>query len=143
MKRHEQREQVFRLLFREEFHSLEEMPQQVKLYFEDTELAIGEKDADSIRKRLEAVESKIPELDQMINDNTEGWDTSRMGKVELAVLRLACFEIRFDEDVPDSVAIDEAVELAKVYGQETSGGFVNGVLAKVVKAFASDSEPQS
>ena len=55
-----------------------------------------------------------------------------MGKVELAVLRLAVYEILFDEDIPGKVAIDEAVELAKKYGQDSSGSFVNGVLAKVI-----------
>ena len=56
-----------------------------------------------------------------------------MGKVELAVLRLAIYEIRFDEDIPAGVAIDEAVEIAKMYGQDNSGGFVNAILAKIVK----------
>ena len=56
-----------------------------------------------------------------------------MGKVELALLRLAVYEIVFDEDIPDGVAINEAVELAKKYGQENSGAFVNAVLAKFVK----------
>ena len=57
-----------------------------------------------------------------------------MGKVELTVLRLAVFELRFDDDIPEKVAIDEAVEIAKKYGQENSGGFVNAILAKIVKA---------
>ena len=56
-----------------------------------------------------------------------------MGKVELTVLRLAVYEMRFDEDIPEGVAIDEAVEIAKEYGQESSGGFVNAILAKIVK----------
>ena len=56
-----------------------------------------------------------------------------MGKVELAVLRLAVYELRFDEDIPAGVAIDEAVELAKQYGQDNAGGFVNAILAKIAK----------
>ena len=56
-----------------------------------------------------------------------------MGKVELAVLRLAVFELRYDDDIPAGVAIDEAVEIAKKYGQENAGGFVNAILAKIVK----------
>ena len=53
-----------------------------------------------------------------------------MSKVDLTILRLAVYEIRFDEDVPTGVAINEAVEIAKKYGQEESSGFINGVLAK-------------
>lgn len=70
----------------------------------------------------------------MLNEKAEGWNTGRMGKVELTLLRLGIYEILFDETVPAGVAINEAVELAKKYGQETSGGFVNAILAKFVKA---------
>lgn len=133
MGRHEQREQVFKLLFRVEFNSPEEMPEQIKLFMEDNEEVIYQKDADYIEKRFAQIQEKLPEIDKLLNENTEGWDTTRMGKVELTVLRLAAFEIVFDEEIPGSVAINEAVEIAKKYGQENSGGFVNAVLAKIVK----------
>lgn len=139
MGRHEQREQVFRLLFREEFHPIEDMPEQVRLYLEDAENALGEKDAAYIGGRLEKIQECIPELDKLIDKNTEGWDTKRMGKVELTVLRLACYEIMYDEDIPDSVAINEAVELAKIYGQQNSGSFVNGILGKIARSDERDS----
>lgn len=133
MGRHEQREQVFRLLFQVNFHEAGDMPRQMRLFLEDNEEIGSQKDADLIEARCEAVREKIPEIDKLIDDNTVGWDTSRMGKVELTVLRLAVYEIRFDEDIPAGVAIDEAVEIAKKYGQENSGGFVNAILAKIVK----------
>lgn len=133
MGRREQREQIFKLLFRVEFNSPEEMPEQVKLFLEDTETVVYEKDAVYISGKFEKIQEKLPEIDGVINANTEGWDTTRMGKVELTVLRLAVYELRFDEDIPDSVAINEAVELAKTYGQENSGGFVNAILGKIVK----------
>lgn len=133
MGRHELREQVFTLLFRVEFHDAEEMPRQMRLYLEGNEEIDSQKDSDYIEARCQAVQEKIPEIDKLIDDNTEGWDTTRMGKVELTVLRLAVYEIRFDEDIPDKVAIDEAVEIAKKFGQENSGSFVNAILAKIVK----------
>lgn len=134
MGRHEQREQLFKLLFRVEFHPLQDMQEQTKLFFEDEErMAVG-KEASSITEKYLKIEEKLPELDRIINEKAEGWDTSRMGRVELTVLRLASYEILFDETVPAGVAIDEAVELAKQYGQDASGGFVNAVLAKYVKA---------
>ncbi len=133
MGRHEQREQVFKLLFRVEFINPEDMPEQIRLFTEDNEEVVHQKDADYIEARFAKIQERIPEIDKLINDNTDGWDTARMGKIELTVLRLAVYEIVFDEDIPDSVAINEAVEIAKKYGQENSGGFVNAILAKIVK----------
>lgn len=69
----------------------------------------------------------------MINQRAKGWTTQRMAKVDLTILRLAVYEIVFDDDVPTGVAINEAVELAKRFGQEESSGFINGVLAKFAK----------
>lgn len=133
MGRHEQREQVFMLLFRMEFHDPGDMPRQTKLFLENNEAVAREKDAVYIEEREKEVRGKKTEIDRIINENTEGWDTTRMGKVELAVLRLAVYEMLFDDDIPAGVAIDEAVEIAKKYGQENSGGFVNAILAKIVK----------
>lgn len=68
----------------------------------------------------------------MVNQVAQGWKTSRMGKADLAIIRLAVYEMKFEEDVPEGVAINEAVELAKSYGTDDSPSFVNGVLAKLV-----------
>ncbi|MBR6626607.1 MAG: transcription antitermination factor NusB [Lachnospiraceae bacterium] len=133
MGKREQREQVFMLLFRVEFNSPEDMPEQVRLFFEDSENTILYKDADFITARYEQITARLTELDEQIDSKMEGWDVSRIGKVELTALRIAAYEILFDEEIPDSVAINEAVELAKKYGQESSGGFVNAILAKFVK----------
>jgi N utilization substance protein B len=133
MGRHELREQIFKLLFRVEFNSIEEMPEQVKLFFDDGETEFSQKDTVYIQGKYEKIMEKIPEIDKIINDNTEHWNTTRMGKVELTILRLATYEALFDDDIPTGVAIDEAVELAKVYGQENAGGFVNAILSKIVK----------
>lgn len=134
MGRHEQREQIFRLLFQVEFHAPEDMPRQMRLFVEDSQEIRTQQEADLIEARCQAVREKISEIDKLIDDNTEGWKTNRMGKVELAVLRLAVYEICYDDDIPASVAIDEAVEIAKAYGQENAGGFVNAILGKIVKS---------
>ncbi len=134
MGRREQREQIFKLLFRVEFNRIEEMPEQCRLFFEDDEISFTEKDMAYIQEKLDKILADLPQIDQMITETAEGWTIGRMGKVELAIIRLAVYEIRFDETVPESVAINEAVELAKKFGQEESAGFVNGVLARFVKA---------
>jgi len=132
MGRHEQREQLFKLLFRVEFNSPEDMPEQIKLFFQDEEKEYTQKAVDAISEKYEKIQEKLPDIDKLLDEKVEGWNTSRMGKVELTVLRIAVYEIVFDDDVPVTVAINEAIEIAKVYGQETSGGFVNAVLAKFV-----------
>ena len=133
MGRHEQREQLFMLLFRVEFNSLEDMPEQVKLFFEDEERSEAGEFAAAITDKYLKIMEKLPELDALLNEKTEKWNTKRIGKVELTVLRLALYELMFDEEIPEGVAIDEAVTIAKKYGQDSSGAFVNGVLAKFVK----------
>ena len=129
MSRRELREQIFMLLFRVEFNSPEDMAEQEELFFEQEDAAQGE-DADYISDKFNKISERITELDGLLNQKAEGWNTARMGKVDLTILRLAVYEIRYDDSVPTGVAINEAVELAKKFGQEASAGFVNGILAK-------------
>ena len=129
MSRRELREQIFKLLFRVEFNSMEDMSEQERLFFEDEEAAAG-RDAEYISDKYHRIQQKLPEIDAQLNEKTEGWDTGRMSKVDLTILRLAVYEINYDDSVPTGVAINEAVELAKKFGQDASSGFVNGILAK-------------
>jgi N utilization substance protein B len=130
MKRTELREQIFQLLFRVEFNTMEEMSEQEELFTTTGDIEFSKSDADQIRDKFEKIAEKLPEIDEAINKETTGWDTSRMAKVDLTIIRLAVYEIRYDESVPTGVAINEAVELAKKFGQDGSPAFVNGVLAK-------------
>ncbi|MCD8038055.1 MAG: transcription antitermination factor NusB [Lachnospiraceae bacterium] len=132
MSRRELREQIFKFLFRVEFNDRDEMPQQERWFFEDDELKAGENDAEYISGKSGRILERLDEIDAMINKQAKGWTTERMGKVDVTILRLAVYEIVFDDDVPAGVAINEAVELAKKFGQEASPGFINGVLAKFV-----------
>ena len=133
MGRHELREQVFKLLFRAEFYNAEDLPEQISLFLADEENGISEKNALYIGERFKKIYSDLDRIDAIINGHMEKWDTGRIGTVELTVLRLAVFEMLFDEEIPDAVAINEAVEIAKTYGQDNSGGFVNAVLSKIEK----------
>ncbi len=129
MGRRELREQIFKLLFRIEFNAREDMPEQEKLFFEDENTADEESER-YILKKYEDIVSRLDIIDEMINKETKGWATSRMGKVDLTLIRLAVYEIKYDDEIPTGVAINEAVELAKKFGQDNSPGFINGVLAK-------------
>ena len=136
MSRRELREQIFKFIFRVEFNDAEEMQEQEQFFFDNfalEEQEIKEADAAYISEKSRKIIGKLDEIDEMINKQAKGWTTQRMGKVDLTILRLAVYEIVFDDDVPTGVAINEAVELAKKFGQEESSGFVNGVLAKFAK----------
>lgn len=130
MNRRELRESIFQLLFMTEFNPSEEMGEQKELYLDGIE-NLQEKDQAYIQDKFEKIRDKIPEIDEILNQASKGWKTSRMGKVDLTILRLASYEVLFDEDVPAKVAINEAVELAKKFGGDDSPSFINGVLGKV------------
>ncbi len=131
MKRSELREHIFRIIFTLEFRDEDEMPQQIQLYFDQLEDAGGE-DLAYIREKAQRIAEKKTEIDALLNAHTKGWKTGRMNKVDLTILRLAVYEMKWDDDVPERVAIDEAVELAKKYSGESGPSFVNGVLANLV-----------
>ena len=133
MKRREQREQIFALLFRVEFNTPEEMDGQVSMYVDEMKEAepLSEKDEDYIVGKYKKIADRITEIDGILNEASRTWKTSRMSRVDLTVLRLTVYEMKFDEDIPEKVAINEAVELAKKYGGDESPAFVNGVLAHV------------
>ncbi len=131
MTRRELRENVFKMLFRVEFHEEGEMTEQLDLLEEEVE-NVKEEDLAYMNRKCSDIIAKLPEIDEAINGATTGWKTTRMGKVDLSIIRLAVYEIKYEEDIPNKVSINEAVELAKQYGTDDSASFVNGVLAKFV-----------
>ncbi|SFT33201.1 NusB antitermination factor [Lachnospiraceae bacterium XBD2001] len=130
MTRREIREETFKLVFQKEFYNAEELPEQMTLFLGENPEATDE-EKEQMDARVKAIIEKLPEIDAIIDGVAEGWKTNRMGKVELAIIRLATYEIKF-EDLPAGIAINEAVEMAKRYGGDNSSAFVNGILAKVV-----------
>ena len=124
------RAHIFKLVFEMEFNSAEDMQAQTELYLGGLEDA-KEKDLEYIRDKAEQIGRKLSEIDKLINETVKGWKTTRMNKADLSILRLAVYEMRWDDDVPVGVAIDEAVELAKRYSSEDGPSFINGVLAKL------------
>ena len=131
MTRREEREHIFKLLFLIEFYGKEELEQQEQLYAEELAGA-KEKDRSYIQEKYERIKEKLPQIDELLGSVYKGWRTERMGKVELTLLRLAVYEMKYDDDIPVGVAINEAVELAKTFGGDGSPAFINGILAKLV-----------
>lgn len=132
MKRRELREHIFELLFRIEFNGSEEMPDQIRLFFDSLE-EFREEDQSYMEEKYARIVEKLPEIDKKIEETAKGWKLSRMGKVDLTILRLAVYEIEYDDDVPVGVAINEAVELSKKFGGDDSPAFINGILGKIGK----------
>ena len=147
MSRRKIREHIFKLLFQMDFYDETELEEQLNLAIKEVEALLRpqaapaeqedgaekkeEKALAEIEEKLRDICRHLPEIDALIDEKATGWKTQRMAKVDLSLIRLAVYEIRFDENVPSSVAINEAVELAKRYGSDSSGAFVNGILAKM------------
>ena len=126
------REAAFIILFRADYYDLEEMPGQIRSFFEDED-EFSEEEKQYIAARVLNVCEKIEEIDKALDRISVGWKVRRMNHSDLTALRLAYYEIVYDDSVPDAAAINDAVEFAKNYGTDNSGSFVNGILAKVVQ----------
>ena len=127
------REQVFKIIFGIGFHEGDDLQTLIDNYLDDScEIELKDSERRRIAAKALAVGEKIPDLDRQINEVAEGWKTNRMGKAELNILRLALYEIKYDDSVPVKVAINEAVELSKEYCNDDTPGFINGMLANFV-----------
>lgn len=141
MKRSEQRKAIFKLLFMALFNDQEEMSEKMAFYLDNMEddsedenaIVPSEEEAAYIRDKYQMIQEKLPEIDELLNSSSKGWKTSRMSKVDLTILRLAVYEIKFDDRIPIGVAINEAVEIAKSFGGDESATFINGVLGKIAR----------
>ncbi|MDY6325283.1 MAG: transcription antitermination factor NusB [Catonella sp.] len=130
MTRRELREHIMRLIFISNFNSADEMEEQFRLYCDAKEIP-GE-ELEGLHNRFFNVYEKLPKIDEIIKSSSTGWKPERMPKEDLSILRLAVYEIKFDDTVPDKVAINEAIELSKLYGEDKSPAFINAVLGKIV-----------
>ena len=128
MKRAKQREQAFILVFENLFND-ESSNEAMELFSENIE-ELG----DYSKELYVGVRDNLSEIDEIISTYSNGWKLNRISKVNLSVLRLAVYELKYREDVPQSVAINEAVELAKTYATQADAAFVNGVLGAYVRS---------
>lgn len=132
MNRHKQREYIFRLLF-----SLNLGEQDKGINNIDVSLASLDIESDEhaqlIKERVLLLVENLDAIDALIASSSDRWEMDRIAKIELSLLRVATFEMKV-EGLPVSVAINEAVELAKKYGEDKSSRFVNGVLGQVAKS---------
>lgn len=133
MNRRKLREHVFKLVFISAFNQNDEMKEQSGLYFDGLEDSLTDADREACLQRFRGVTDRIPEIDERLNRTARGWKTNRFASCDLAILRLAVYEMLYDDQVPKGVAINEAVELAKQYGGDESPSFVNGILGEIAR----------
>ena len=131
MSRREAREHVMKLLFQKEFVEEDEYEEQVLDYLKRYE--INEKYQPFILKEYNGTVQYQKEIDTIITKSSKNWKTSRMAKLDLTILRLAVYEMYYEDDIPNNVAINEAVELAKKYSGDEAPAFINGLLGNVIK----------
>lgn len=129
MKRKQAREEAFILIFEKVFNS-ESVEEILELANEVRDLEAD----DYIKTVFKGVYDNLETLDKIITDNSIGWSIGRISKTALCVLRLSLFEIKFMDDIPVSVSINEAVELCKKYATKDDASFVNGILSTVAKS---------
>jgi transcription antitermination protein NusB len=87
-----------------------------------------------VRELVQQISEKKAAIDNMLQDYLTGWQVDRLSRVDRQILRLACFELVYRDDVPPKAVINEAIELAKHFGTDESGKFVNGVLGRLLQA---------
>ena len=126
------RELAFKLIYSLEIQKKENIEEQIELYIESNEIT-DENAIRYIKETILGIEKNKAEINKLIEENLKAdWKIDRISKIDLSILKLAIYEIKFTE-VPFKVAINEAVEIAKKYGEDTSKNFVNGILASIVK----------
>lgn len=132
MRRTEIRELAFKLIYSLEIQKIHNLEEQTELYLESNEIK-DRQAINYIKDCVNGIEDHKEEINKIIQDSlTQEWKIERISKISLSLLKLAVYEIKYKE-IPYKVEINEVVELAKTYGEETSSKFINGALAKVVK----------
>lgn len=132
MTRHRLRECLFKAVFQLPFTDDVDVDTAVLTDEEQDETELSEVERQYIDLKLENIKNRLEEIDSEI-EKSSSWKISRIGKAELSILRVAVYEILYDDSIPNKVAMNEAIELAKVYADDKSGAYINGVLAGIVK----------
>ncbi len=131
MSRKKARDNAFKCIYELEFGKDENIEKILNNCYEENDNKPEEKEY--IDKVLKGVKENLVEIDEIILSKLKNWSLDRIAKIDLAILRLAIYEIKYMDDIPEKVSANEAVELAKLYGNNDSRAFINGVIAKVIE----------
>ena len=127
------------VVFSHDFHAVAENIAEDDLeYFLENFAEEGVSEADFLLREIKGVQQNLATIDRHIEETSAAWDIARISKIDLAIMRIAVYEILFEANIAPGVAINEAVELAKAFSTEDAGKFVNGVLGQIVRRLNDD-----
>lgn len=132
MNRRKSREIAMKLLFEMSINK-ENYDEIIENFKENTDIELNDVDFDYIERVLSGVLKNKDEIDSTIEKYLVKWTIDRLPKMNLAILRMASYELTFEEDIPEKVSINEAIELAKKYGDDNAPAFINAVLNNLIK----------
>lgn len=132
MSRKKARDNAFKCIYELEFGRDEKIEKILENCYEENNNKPDE--MEYIEMVLRGVKENLAQIDGIILSKLKNWSLERIAKIDLAILRLAIYEINYIDDIPEKVSANEAVELAKTYGNNDSKSFVNGVIAKVIES---------
>ena len=132
MGRRNARKLAFYLLFQYDFVNNGAYEEVKNIFLTVNSDDIAENDREYIISKTDGTMSHLVEIDELLGTYAKGWSVDRMSKVDKAILRLAVYEIKYAPDVPDGVAVNEAVELAKTYSSDEAPAFINGILGQIL-----------
>lgn len=133
MSRRDTRETAMKLLFQMSINK-ESVNEVIDNFKDSYEEELSSIDFSYVTMVMQGVQDNIVSIDEVIEKNLRNWKIDRIPKIDLAILRLAVYEIKYNEEVPQNVAINEAIELSKKYCDDKSSSFINGVLDSIIKA---------
>jgi len=133
MSRRSARKNAFFLLFQMDFNQVDEYEQVKEIFFAEKSESVEDEDKAFILGLVEGAKAHQEEIDEIIDTCAKGWNLERMSKVDVAILRVAVYELRYGKETPVGVAINEAVELAKKFSSDEAPAFINGILGKVIQ----------
>lgn len=131
MSRKKARDNAFKCVYQLEFYENKDISKILQYCYDENDN--DNEEILYIEHVLNGVCDKIDKIDNLILSNLKNWTLDRIARIDLAILRLAIYEIMYMQDIPEKVSVNEAVELAKEYGNSDSKSFVNGILAKILK----------
>lgn len=132
MSRKKAREEAMKLIYQMDIKS-ESSDEILKYFYEELEKPLEAEEMDYINQSVKGISENIPFIDSYIERYSKGWKINRIGKVDLAIMRLAIYEMLERQDVPPVVAVNEAIEMAKKYCSDNSPNFINGILGNIIK----------
>lgn len=132
MNRRKSREIAMKLLFEMTINK-EHYEEILSNFKENTDINLEDLDFQYIKNIINGIEENKEEIDKKIQQNLKNWKLSRLSKIDITILRISTYEMLYLEDVPDKVAVNEAIELAKKYSSDNSPSFINGVLGNMIK----------